>query len=187
MSEADKIIKNLKNSGKKVEEFYVSNKTSNINVGSIEEDIRVINKIISFYKDIDILYNKEIQALERVLAEREQMLKEKQDDKKDIIDFQNALNEENLRCANYAIENNELKKRIQELEEQVKTLDEAYTGTIKESKKWFDIAHNSIPMQVVIDKMEELNKKIKSCDEIDAIFKIKQQQILQELLEGERK
>ena len=74
-------------------------------------------------------------------------------------------------------------KRIQELEEQVKTLDEAYTGTIKESKKWFDIAHNSIPTQVVIDKMEELNKEIKSCDEIDAIFKIKQQQILQELLE----
>lgn len=74
-------------------------------------------------------------------------------------------------------------KRIQELEEQVKTLDEAYTGVIKESKKWFDIAHNSIPKQVVIDKMEELNKEIKSCDEIDAIFKIKQQQILQELLE----
>ena len=74
-------------------------------------------------------------------------------------------------------------KRIKELEEQVKTLDEAYTGTIKESKKWFDIAHNSIPTQVVIDKMEELNKEIKSCDEIDAIFKIKQQQVLQELLE----
>ena len=43
---------------------------------------------------------------------------------------------------------------------------------------------DSIPKQVVIDKMEELNKEIKSCDEIDAIFKIKQQQVLQELLEG---
>ena len=143
----------------------MSNKTSDENVGSIEEDIRVINKIISFYKDIDILYNKEIQALERVLAEREQMLKEKQDDKKDIIDFQNALNEENLRCANYAIENNELKKRIQELEEQVKTLDEAYTGTIKESKKWFDIAHNSILKQVVIDKINENSNIIKEIEE----------------------
>ena len=40
--------------------------------------------------------------------------------------------------------------------------------------------------QVVIDKMEELNKEIKSCDEIDAIFKIKQQQVLQKLLEGEK-
>ena len=46
------------------------------------------------------------------------------------------------------------------------------------------IRHNYINKQAVIDKMEELNKEIKSCDEIDAIFKIKQQQILQELLEG---
>ena len=49
----------------------MTNKTSDKNVVT-EEDIRVINKIISFYKNIDILYNKEIQALERVLAEREQ-------------------------------------------------------------------------------------------------------------------
>ena len=37
--------------------------------------------------------------------------------------------------------------------------------------------------QKIIDKMEKLNKEIKSGDEIEAIFKIKQQQILQELLE----
>lgn len=35
----------------------------------------------------------------------------------------------------------------------------------------------------IIDKMEKLNKEIKNGDEIEAIFKIKQQQILQELLE----
>lgn len=40
-----------------------------------------------------------------------------------------------------------------------------------------------IPKQKVIDKMEQLNKEIKNGDEIEAIFKIKQQQILQELLE----
>ena len=39
-----------------------------------------------------------------------------------------------------------------------------------------------IPVQKIKDKIEELNKEIKSCTEIDAIFKIKQQQILQELL-----
>lgn len=161
------------------------NKGSDKNVANIEviEDFILELKSFGLNKDTLEVANE----LENLLAEREQMLREKQDDKQDIKDFQNALNEENLRCANYAIENNELKKRIQELEEQVKMLDEAYTGTIKESKKWFDIAHNSIPKQVVIDKMEELNKEIKSCDEIDAIFKIKQQQILQELLEGERK
>ena len=46
---------------------------------------------------------------------------------------------------------------------------------------------NSIPKQKIKDKLEELNKEIKSCAEIDAIFKIKQEQILQELLESEDK
>lgn len=163
MSEADKIIKSLRDSGKKVEEFYMSNKTSDKNVANIEDDIKLVKRYLenSAYKETDSDFFKnggwemvdlEIpKAMANILAEREQ---------KD--------------------------KRIQELEEQVKTLDEAYTGVIKESKKWFDIAHNSIPKQVVIDKMGELNKEIKSCDEIDAIFKIKQQQILQELLEGEK-
>lgn len=50
-------------------------------------------------------------------------------------------------------------ERIKELEEQVKILDEAYTGVIKESKKWFDIAHSSIPKQKVKDKIEEINKE----------------------------
>lgn len=37
--------------------------------------------------------------------------------------------------------------------------EEAYTGVIKESKKWFDIAHSSIPKQKVKDKIEEINKE----------------------------
>lgn len=87
-------------------------------------------------------------------------------------------------------ENKQKDKRIKELEEQVKTLDEAYTGTIQESKKWFDIAHNSIPTQVVIDKIEEIKKDKDSkyydkflCErDIENVI-----EILQELLEGERK
>lgn len=42
---------------------------------SIEKDIKILHKIISFYKDLDILYDKdkcsEIQAIEHILAERE--------------------------------------------------------------------------------------------------------------------
>lgn len=48
-----------------------------------------------------------------------------------------------------------------------------------------EFKENYISKQKVKDKLEELNKEIKSCTEIDAIFKIKQQQILQELLESE--
>lgn len=139
MSEADKIIKNLKNSGKKVEEFYVSNKTSDKNVVN---DIKILNKFCE-YEDAVVLTEdalEEVQdALQNILAEREQ---------KD--------------------------KRIQELEEQVKTLDEAYTGVIKESKKWFDIAHNSIPTQVVIDliKNETIDISGFECIAVEDLEKI---------------
>ena len=68
---------------------------------------------------------------------------------------------------------NYYEKRIQELEADLYSSNEIIADLT-----------DSIPKQVVIDKMEELNKEIKSCDEIDAIFKIKQQQVLQELLEG---
>ena len=68
---------------------------------------------------------------------------------------------------------NYYEKRIQELEADLYSSNEIIADLT-----------DSIPKQVVIDKMEELNEEIKSCDEIDAIFKIKQQQVLQELLEG---
>ena len=50
-----------------------------------------------------------------------------------------------------------------------------------------EFKENYISKQKVKDKLEELNKEIKSCTEIDAIFKIKQQQILQELIEESEK
>ena len=68
-------------------------------------------------------------------------------------------------------------------DKQIKELEEALLKVKDKNTTLFITCRNSIPMQAVIDKMEELNKEIKSCDEIDAIFKIKQQQILQELLE----
>ena len=44
-------------------------------MSNIEEDVKTINHIISFYKDLDIINNKdkcnEIQALENILSERE--------------------------------------------------------------------------------------------------------------------
>lgn len=53
----------------------MNNKGSDKNVANIE-DIKVIQHIISFYKDLDVIHSndkcKEIVALENVLAEREQ-------------------------------------------------------------------------------------------------------------------
>lgn len=56
--------------------------------------------------------------------------------------------------------------------------------TKEEAKKIIEeLNKNYIPKKIVKIKMEELNNDIKNGDEIEAIFKIKQQQILQELLE----
>ena len=140
MGEADKIIKGLRDSGKKVEEFYMSNKTSDKNVALIEELIQEYKT----YNDLDGIQDLSmyINAMRHILLEREQK------------------------------------------DKQIKELEEALLKVKDKNTTLFITCRNSIPMQVVIDKMEELNKEIKSCDEIDAIFKIKQQQILQELLEG---
>ena len=83
MSEADKIIKNLKNSGKKVEEFYVSNKTSDKNVANIEDDVKYVKEMLEIariffkavkaetdYKNVDEIAF--CNAIENILAEREQ-------------------------------------------------------------------------------------------------------------------
>ena len=142
----------------------MSNKTSD-NVANIER----LNNFIEAYKQtkeqsfiVDTI-NKDFffEFVDCLLAEREQMLKEKQDYKQDIKDFQNALNEENLRCANYAIENNELKKRIQELEEKNKHLSnvsdyETISLECVHLEEQLEIANSRI------QELEEENKKLKA-------------------------
>lgn len=96
----------------------------------------------------------------------------------------NSLKEIQKDIKHLLAEREQKDKRIKELEE--KLLDTIHGTEIIRNETPEYIKENYIPKQVVIDKMEELNKEIKSCDEIDAIFKIKQQQILQELLEGEK-
>lgn len=171
MSEADMIIKNLKNSGKKVEEFYMSNKTSDKNVGSIEDDVKRCNELIKVEHANWIGISNQL-AISHILAEREQMLKAINTVEKEKSDWIKAYQEE--KDSQF-----DLLKRIKELEEEVKMLDEAYTGTIKESKKWFDIAHNSIPTQVVIEALEDIEDyfdRLNGPDEdMDYIRKIKKE------------
>lgn len=85
-----------------------------------------------------------------------------------------------------------MREKVKELEEEKALLKKA-SNIAKDvniedvteimNKSYEEFMSDYISKQVVIDKMEELNKEIKNGDEIEAIFKIKQQQILQELLE----
>ena len=141
----------------------MSNKTSDKNVANIEELIQEYKT----YNDLDGIQDLSIyvNALEHILAEREQKDKRIKELEEYIFI---APNLDEMTVSKYIA--------IQQ---------EAYIrGKAEEQQKAEQIIYeNYIPMQAVIDKMEELNKEIKNGDEIEAIFKIKQQQILQELLE----
>lgn len=85
-----------------------------------------------------------------------------------------------------------LQKENEKLNEQVNMFDEAYSGAIKESKKWFDIAHDSIPKQVIQYNIEELNN-VSNAEELEDIMDRKNytitelvQYVLQELLEEDK-
>ena len=123
MSEADKIIKNLKNSRKKVEEFYMSNKTSDKNV-----------------------------ANDSVIAHK-------------FAVMQQQINEKD--------------KRIQELEEKVETKQKFIIMAN-------EVIENSIPNQVVIDKIEGLRNDIKLGNCRYPYINEHKIDVLQELLGGEK-
>ena len=129
------------------------------------EAYKQIKNNASIIKSIDKDFFFEL--VDYLLSEREQLLKEKKDDKQDIKDFQNALNEENLRCANYAIENNELKKRIKELEAK---LEFKKYGDLDEIEFEEYMSH-FIPKQKVKDILNEIQEEYdKVQEQFDCIW-----------------
>ena len=181
MSEADKIIESLKNSGKKVEEFYMSNKTSDKNVGSIEDDVKEIKESIEeAYRcyEYDLDYNpfskriladytrqKEMnEEHQKINGELRERVKEPEKYTIHLTDeeFRKVIENEQMDTSNdrviahrFAVmqqQINEKDKRIQELEEKNK-----YLESLSECQH--DYLLNSIPKQIVIDKMKE-NKQI---------------------------
>lgn len=97
MSEADKIIESLKNSGRKVEEFYTGNKTSDKNVANEER----LNNFIEAYKQtkeqsfiVDSI-NKDFffEFVDCLLAEREQKDKRIQG-----LEEENAMLKKAVQC-----------------------------------------------------------------------------------------
>ena len=174
----------------------MSNKTSDENVVNIEDDVELVKRYLenSAYKESESNFFKnggwemvdlEIpKAMANILAEREQKDKRIQDLERKNKHLSNTSDYEtiSLECTHLEEQLDIANSRIQELEEENRIF--VLEGSKVRLEQY--IKENFIPKQVVIDKMKELNKEMRSCDEIDAIFKIKQQQILAELLEGEK-
>lgn len=73
---------------------------------------------------------------------------------------------------------------VEDVEEAIETV----LKTLEEYEKQLDLDYvreNYIPKEEVRNKMEEMNKIIKNAEPIEAVFMIKQQQALHELLMGE--
>ena len=181
MSEADKIIKSLRDSGKKVEEFYMSNKTSDKNVGSIEEDIEILErfknnemqrdklerdnrcggwKIGDIYKHLEL--NTAIEHLLLDYTRQKQINEEHQKINGELRQAINTVEKEKADWIKaYQEEKDsqfELLKRIQELETKNK-----YLESLSECQHSY--LENSIPTQVVIDKINENSNIIKEIEE----------------------
>ena len=159
----------------------MSNKTSDKNVGSIEDDVKRCNELIKVEHANWIGISNQL-AISHILAEREQLLKERDVANDSVIAHKFAVMQQQIEQKD---------KRIQELE--------------KESRKksielicYQEELENSIPTQVVIDKIKELKKRKNKYEyETQEIFSnayydrkrleiIHKIDILQELLEGEK-
>ena len=123
---------------------------------NIEEDVKFIKEMVKEYNTFGDLDNLDYEDTDKIYKAIENILEEREQDQ----------------------------KRIKKLEDHFKKY---YNGELYTAKQLKQIEENQkkyfIPVQKVKDKIEKLNKEIKNSDEIEAIFKIKQQQILQELLE----
>lgn len=131
MSEADKIIESLKNSGKKVEEFYMSNKTRDKNVANIQDDVKIVKEFIDYAQGIiedmeyerpvDVtVYQKELTSMTNILAERElknkriQELEEENKHLSNVSDYETI----SLECVHLEEKLEIANSRIQELEKE---------------------------------------------------------------------
>ena len=162
--------KELQAINKKVEELRMdmSNKTSDKNVANIEELIQEYKT----YNDLDGIQDLSIyvNALEHILAEREQ-------DKKRIQELEEKMNADNMLII-YELKQKD--KRIQELEEENKRKD-MFVEMAKE------VIENSILKQTIIDKVKENKQILDRTNDGNLRERLYiENDILQELLEGEK-
>ena len=127
----------------------------------IEYDIKILHKIISFYKDLDILYDKdkcsEIQAIEHILAEREE-------NKKYTIHLTDEEYRKVIENAQKDVET-KYKKKIEELEvenkvqrHQIMTVYD--NGYVHKDK----IKDDYIPKQKVIEEIDKVLKAFRKVE-----------------------
>lgn len=136
----------------------MSNKTSDKNVVNIEEDVKILNNFCEF-EDAVVLTDYALtlvqEAIINILAEREQDKKRIQELEEENKHLSNVSDYEtiSLECVHLEEQLEIANSRIQELEIKLKCTKDLYDDCCK-------CLLNSIPKQVVIDKIKEYDKKM---------------------------
>lgn len=167
MSEADKIIENLRKSGRKVEEFYTGNKTSDKNVGN------------------DSVIAHKFAVMQQQLEQKDKRIKELEEEKKALHEYLSiALNLDEMTATKYINIQREAYIRGR-AEEQQKAEQIIYENYIPKQ----DVIDEINKYNEKIEKYNEYSKQGKETDVeyYENITNTAIVQVLQELLEGESK
>ena len=157
----------------------MSNKTSDKNVANIEDDVKILRKFINEAQDLNNengwhgYYDVEIKAvsnaLQNILSELEQMLKEREkytirltdeEYRKVIENAQMDTSNDRVIAIKFAI----MQQQINEKDKRIQELEQALLKVKDKNTTLFITCRNSIPKQVVIDKIKELDIAILECE-----------------------
>lgn len=179
----------------------MSNKTSDKNIANVtKNDIDILNALIYVYEarlpNYNELMDSEVKSLKNILADYTRQKQLNEEHKKVNGELRQAINTVEKEKGEWIEECQQKDNRIQELEEElVKYKDIDYIFKIDNNENRVDMKKiyfewlDSIPKQVVIDKIEELKLSGGSDgkDNVENLARELTIDILQELLEGERK
>ena len=156
----------------------MSNKTSDKDVANIEDDVKIVKEFIDYVqgviddmeyeRPVDVtVYQKDLTSMKHILAEREQMLKERDVANDSVIAHKFAVMQQQI---------NEKDKRIQEMEKENTKYKNSF-NQVEILKDTIKKLNESIPKQVVIDLIANETIDISGFECIAV-------EDLQELLEG---
>lgn len=158
-------------------------KGSDINVGSIEEDIEILKNIIEVYEScsvpeidmqVDITFGKkEVNAIKTILGNLEALCDMQRTADRELKNAR-QINEEHRK------ENGGLREKIKELD----TKNDELLKDLYSANCIIADLTDSIPIQKIQDKIEELDRKIRyEKNERVLIYLHKQKKVLQKLLQ----
>lgn len=167
--------KELQAINKKVEELRMdmSNKTSDKNVANIEEDIKYVKEMLEIarvffkavkaetnYKDVDDVAF--CNAVEHILVEREQMTKRYEERDDELYERVKQCNNLQTEIDRLYLDKEELielnRKQARQIQELEAKLEFKKFGDL-DNVEFEEYMSQFIPKQVVIDKVNEINKK----------------------------